>query len=171
MLKLLPVIVALSGLTAGSVFAHSSHIEYARVTKVEPIYRTVATRTPQEVCHTETVHYRGAQRNDQTPVVLGAIAGGALGHALGRNKSNKRVGMAAGAVLGGAVVSDIQRQNNQPAAVHQQRCRVVNSSVQYRQVFDGYQVSYQLRGRHYQTMLDYDPGPRLPVQISVRPGY
>ncbi|MCC5826490.1 glycine zipper 2TM domain-containing protein [Alkalimonas sp.] len=170
-MKMLPVFAALSSLVAGSAFAHANHVEYARVTKVEPVYRTIARHSPQQVCHTEAVHYRGSQRSDATPVVLGAIAGGALGHAMGRNKSNKRVGMAAGAVLGGAVVSDIQRQNNQPATVHQQRCRVVNSSVQYHNVFDGYQVSYTLRGRHYTTMLDYDPGPRLPVQVSVRPGY
>ncbi|MEE2022928.1 MULTISPECIES: glycine zipper 2TM domain-containing protein [Alkalimonas] len=170
-MKMLPVFAALSSLVAGSALAHTQHLEYARVTKVEPIYRTVASHSPQQVCHTEAVHYRGNQRTDTTPVVLGAIAGGALGHAIGRNKSNKRVGMAAGAVLGGAVVSDVQRHNNQPRTVYQERCRVVQSSVQYHNVLDGYEVSYSLRGRHYTTMLDYDPGPRLPVQVSVRPGY
>ncbi|MCH8537937.1 MAG: glycine zipper 2TM domain-containing protein [Alkalimonas sp.] len=170
-MKLLPVIVTLSAIVATPVFAHGQHIEYARVTQVEPIYRTVATHQPRQQCYTETVQYRGHASQDKTPVVLGAIVGGALGHAIGHNKSNKRVGMAAGAVLGGAVVNDVQRQNRQPQVVHQQRCRPINSSVEYRHILDGYEVSYRLRGRNYKTVLDYDPGPRLPVQVRVRPGY
>lgn len=60
--------------------------------------------------------------------------------------------------------------NRQSQRVHQQRCRPTNSSVEYRNVLQGYEVSYRLRGRDYKTMLDYDPGPRLPVQVFVRPG-
>ncbi|MDP4536400.1 glycine zipper 2TM domain-containing protein [Alkalimonas collagenimarina] len=170
-MKLLPVIFTLSAMVTAPAIAYNQPIEYARVTKVEPIYRTIATHRPQQVCHTETVQYRGHTSQDKTPVVLGAIVGGALGHAIGHNKSNKRVGMAAGAILGGAVVNDVQRQNRQSHVVHQQHCRPTNSSVEYRNVLEGYEVSYKLRGRHYQTVLDYDPGPRLPVQVRARRGY
>ena len=33
----------------------------------------------------------------------------------------------------------------------------------------GYRVTYEYHGHLYTTVLPYDPGPRMPVQVSVAP--
>ncbi|WP_333608508.1 glycine zipper 2TM domain-containing protein [Arsukibacterium sp.] len=138
----------------------AQHYEYGRVTQVTPVYRTIAEYHPQRVC---TVHPVSHRSHSATPVVMGAIIGGALGHAVGNNNSNKKVGMAAGAILGGSIANDMRHSTQG----YYEDCRIVNSSVQYRQVLDGYQVSYRYRGQTYHTFTEQHPGNRIALKVTT----
>lgn len=140
---------------------HSAqHYDYGRVTQVTPVYRTITEYRPQQVC---TQTHVSPRSRSATPVVMGAIIGGALGHAVGNNKTNKKVGMVAGAVLGGSIGND---SRHTPQGYYED-CRTVNSSVQYRQVLDGYQVSYRYKGQTFQTFTDQHPGNRIALKVTT----
>ena len=49
-----------------------------------------------------------------------------------------------------------------------QDCRVVEVEREDRRVA-GYDVEYRYRGEVYLSRLDYDPGERLRVRVSVEP--
>jgi uncharacterized protein YcfJ len=163
------------GLAAGSAMAfagHRQHVEYARVTGVEPITETISYNAPREQCWTEQVPVHDAAPRSYTAPIVGAIIGGALGNAAGHHKSNQRVGAVVGAALGASIGRDISYRNaggyRPTAYADEQICRMVDDRA-YREEVIAYRVSYKYHGRHYTTELPYDPGERLPVNVNVEP--
>jgi uncharacterized protein YcfJ len=74
-------------------------------------------------------------------------------------------------VIGGAIGRDIDQRNGPPGRSYEtteRRCRVVDGSYEERQIV-GYDVEYRFRGEIYNSRLDYDPGDRLRVRVSVAP--
>ena len=62
-------------------------------------------------------------------------------------------------------------KNNGPGRTYegtQQRCQVVDGGYQDRRIV-GFDVEYRYRGEVYMSRLDYDPGDRLRVRVSVTP--
>ena len=49
---------------------------------------------------------------------------------------------------------------------HETVCYQSGTTVEYQSVIDGYQVTYQLHGREYTTLMDRDPGPQMPVYVE-----
>ena len=47
-------------------------------------------------------------------------------------------------------------------------CQMVNTASDQRQIA-GYDVEYRYRGEIYESRLNYDPGERLRVRVSVTP--
>ncbi|EHR42172.1 glycine zipper 2TM domain-containing protein [Alishewanella jeotgali] len=161
-MKQLCYAITLAGLTLSSTVHAHGRSEYGRVTDVVPVYSQVPVRHVTQSC---TSHYqRGG--DSSTPAIVGAIVGGALGHAVGNNKSNKRIGLVAGAALGGSVGYDLGKKDR-----YYEDCRPHHNSVQYRQVLQGYQVTYKYRGRYYQTFTEQHPGRTIPLVVSARPAY
>ena len=163
------------GLAAGSAMAWAGrhdHVEYARVTRVEPIYETRSYRAPREECWVERVQTQDAGPRSYTAPIVGALIGGALGNAVGHNKSNQKVGAVVGAALGASVGRDISYRSGggyRPASyADEEVCRTVDDRA-YREEVVAYRVSYKYHGRHYTTELPYDPGERLPVNVNVEP--
>jgi uncharacterized protein YcfJ len=150
----------------------SDDVEYAPVTRVEPIYESREIVRPQEQCWTEHVPVRSNQPHSYTAPILGALIGGALGNSLGHHDSNKKVGTVVGAALGGSIGRDIGYRNSggyQPAAYRdEETCRTVERAS-YRDEVVAYRVNYRYHGRDYITEMPYDPGARIPVQIDVKP--
>lgn len=135
MKKIMCVVGGISLLFSGYTLAdhdddyHSRNYDYARVTHVEPVYRTVYHDVPTRRCYHDSPrrHYGHSGRHgykrysshrhephrdyyhhsSATPTIVGAVIGGAIGNAIGHNKSNKKVGTAVGAILGGAIAHDI----------------------------------------------------------------
>ena len=63
-----------------------------------------------------------------TPVIVSTIFGGAIGNAVGHNKSNQRVGAVLGAVLEHFIGRDIMHSNDSPSSLKKltvQRCETV----------------------------------------------
>ena len=77
------------------------------------------------------------------------------------------VGTLIGAQVGHqAVNGDVQSQ--QTLAGYEEHCRTQHQ-VSYEEVLDGYDVTYEYRGRHYQLVMPYDPGKRIKMRIQFTP--
>jgi uncharacterized protein YcfJ len=149
-----------------------SRFDYAEVIESTPIYRTVEVSVPREECWTEeVVSQRRAHSQSSTPAILGTIIGGALGNAVGHDKSNKRVGTVVGAVLGHSIGRDIV------AATSRGRVTQVETVRQCETVYDhhdeerllGYQVRYRYHDKDYSVRMDDDPGEFVRVRVDVQP--
>lgn len=145
--------------------------DYAKVVSSQPIYQQVAVNRPQQECWTETVAYeRDHGSKSATPMLLGAVIGGAIGHAVG--KHDRRSGTAIGAVLGGSIGHDIGKRGGQKSVEYrdEERCET-RTVTHYEDRLMGYDVTYRYHGETYQTRMDRDPGKRIPVLVNVTPIY
>lgn len=142
------------------------HYGWADVLRVDPVYRVVQVQRPQQDCYqSPVVRQEGGDHTAGT--VLGAVIGGVLGHTIGKG-DGRRAATVLGAVAGGAVGNHVAGQNDRTYEGTETRCRDVNTVSQERRVI-GYDVEYRYRGEVYLSRLDYDPGERLRVRVSVTP--
>lgn len=136
---------------------------------------------------------REETRSTGAGAVLGAIIGGVIGHQFGNSTGGRDRGTIAGAVIGGMIGHGVESEGSRdestrptdsayrraggrggydvervPVAREVERCNVVNDN---REEIRGYDVRYRYASRDYTTRLPYDPGPTLPVNVDVRPGY
>ena len=154
-----------------SVPTENVNFAYADVLRVDPIYEYVEVAQPREECYDERVVTRERGGGDPTGgTIAGAIIGGALGNQVG-DGSGRRAATVAGALIGGAVGRNADKNNGGPDRRYEgteTRCRVVNEAREERRAV-GYDVEYRYRGEVYMSRLDYDPGDRLRVRVSVTP--
>jgi uncharacterized protein YcfJ len=156
---------------AGAVPAENVNFAYADVLRVDPIYEVFEVMEPREECYDERVVTREPGGGDPTGgTIAGAIIGGVLGNQIGSG-SGRRAATAAGAVIGGTVGRNVDQRNGGPDRQYEgteRRCRVINEPREERRAV-GYDVEYRYRGEVYMSRLDYDPGDRLRVRVSVTP--
>jgi len=169
---------------------------YADVISAEPIYREVAIREPREECWTEEERYviqegssghhqhrnRGSRHGGDA--LVGGVIGGVIGNQIGRNGSR---GARAGATVAGAIIGSVianeagsgntHRRNRRHSSGRTEtvygvrpvkRCRTLVDN-RYEQRIDGYNVTYEHRGRRFQTRTRRDPGPTIELRINVEP--
>lgn len=154
--------------------------EYAEVVSAEPIYRTVRIEEPRRECWDERVVYNERRddgywmNNGTAGGLIGAIAGGVVGHQFGSGRG-KKAATALGAVIGAGVGQRVAVENSRPRSSgsyervgYEERCE---TKVQYRteQRVEAYDVEYRYGGRIYNTTWPHDPGNRIPVDVNVRP--
>lgn len=143
---------------------------YADVLRADPVYGRTHASAPREECYDERVMRREPRGGDPTGgTIIGAIVGGALGNTVGKG-DGRRAATVAGAVVGGAVGRNVDRNNGSGRAYSdvQTRCRIVEDGYDQREIV-GYDVEYRYRGDVYMSRLDYNPGDRLRVRVSVTP--
>jgi uncharacterized protein YcfJ len=129
---------------------------YAQVLRATPVHATVRVRVPEQRCARDGGDATGG-------TVAGAVIGGALGHQAGKGDGRK-VATVAGAVIGGAIGRRVDRNNGSAGT----RCRTVEVERDERRII-GYDVEYQYKGDTYMSRVDYDPGSRLRIRVSVTP--
>ncbi|MCI1709143.1 MAG: glycine zipper 2TM domain-containing protein [Chiayiivirga sp.] len=155
----------------GYVSHESVNYGYADVLRADAVYETVRFREPREECYDEPVTVRERGGGDPTGgTVLGAIIGGVVGNQVGSGNGRKAA-TAAGAVIGGAIGRDVDRRNGGPDRVYEsteRRCRVVDVEREDRRIA-GYDVEYRYKGDIFVSRLDYDPGNKLRVRVTVAP--
>jgi len=156
-------------LVATSQAWSESHIDYAKVTHVSPIYETISIREPHRECHLEERIVHRKNHQSATPKIIGALIGGAIGNELGHNKSNKRVGAVAGAILGGSIANDLSHKKHSGSYTKTEKVCHVSHTVRHKKEVTGYDVSYKYRGRDYSTVMDTHPGERIRVAVDVSP--
>jgi uncharacterized protein YcfJ len=139
---------------------------YADVLRSSPVYDNFRSSVPREECYDERVERRGGG-NGAGGAVLGAIIGGALGNQVGKGDGRKAATVA-GAVIGGAIGHDQANRGGDRYDEVERRCRVVDDYREERRIV-GYDVEYRYRGEVYMSRLDYDPGDKLRVRVSVTP--
>ncbi len=140
---------------------------YADVLRVDPVYDRVETSEPSQECYDERVVTRERGGNTTGGTVLGAVIGGALGNQVGKGDGRKAATVA-GAVIGGAIGHNAAKGGDRTYETTERRCRDVdNVRTDHRVV--GYDVEYRFRGEVYNSRLNYDPGDRLRVRVSITP--
>jgi len=153
---------------AGRGHGHNSE-DWARVTHVEPIYRTVTVSEPQRECWTEEVHHAGHGSTGGT--IIGGLIGGVIGHQVGRRINRGRgrhAATVAGAVIGAAVGHGHNSRHGGGYVDYEKRCQT--STVSHTEErLDGYRVSYRYRGRDYTTHTSEHPGRRIRVRVQLTP--
>ena len=148
---------------------HGGFYDYAKVEDVKPIYRMVRVDRPRQECWHEDVVHREPGSRSKTPLVVGGIIGGAVGHQIG-NGRGRDIATVAGALLGASIGNDMRNRNyrDREWVETQQVCREVVDYTEQRQVV-AYEVTYRYQGRRYVTEMDHDPGARVRVEVDVAP--
>lgn len=143
--------------------AEHVNFAYAQVLRVQAVYADVEVPRAVEYCE----NYDRVERNGPRSAggtVLGALIGGAIGNQIGSG-SGRRAATVAGAVAGGAIG---HAAGSETRTSSEHRCHLVEEYVVETQV-TGYDVEYRYRGEVYLSRLDFDPGDRLRIRVSVAP--
>jgi uncharacterized protein YcfJ len=146
------------------------HYGWADVLRVDPIYDQVGADPavqPREECYEEQVEQPAPPDNRAGGTILGAIVGGLFGHSFGHGNgraASTAVGVVAGATVGNAVAA--QQPGDPPRT--ERHCRIVDNPAGPRHIV-AYDVEYRYRGELYTSRMNYDPGDRIRVRVSVTP--
>lgn len=161
--------VLLAAATAAVGSQASTYTDNARVLGVEPQYENVSV--PRQECRSDWVQEaRPAGGRNYGGAVVGGLAGALVGNQVGRGHG-REAATAVGAVVGALMGDNIAQrarwaQPYEPVAREVTSCRTV-SDVQSRIV--GYRVDYEYRGQRFSKLMQEQPGPYLPVRVSVEP--
>ncbi|WP_192458653.1 glycine zipper 2TM domain-containing protein [Musicola keenii] len=135
--------------------------QFAQVLTATPIRETV--RTPRQECNNVTVTHRKPVQDENRLAgsLLGAVAGGVLGHQVGGGRG-RDVATVAGALAGGYAGNQVQgqMQDNDTYTSTQQRCQTVYDKAQ--KVL-GYDVTYRIGDQEGKVRMERDPGTRIPL--------
>jgi len=186
----LAMVLSLASFTASARHYQRDFI-YAPVVDVQPVYRTVRTEQPREVCWDEPVYrdrhrsrYDRSHRRHGNPggAILGAVIGGAIGNRFGKG-NGRDAATFAGAVLGsvvGAQAGSRHRRHDDryrssrygryaetSPVRYRTRCRVERDVVEEERIV-AYDVAYEFEGRLRRTRLDHHPGDRIRLRVDLR---
>ena len=128
--------------------------EVGRVISSVPVIQQVAV--PRQVCTQQQVttqpHKSGAG------ALMGAIAGGTVGHAIGRDGLGTAIG-----IFGGAILGDKIEGAPPPETKNVQTCSTQHF---YESRTVAYNVTYEYAGKQYMVQMPQDPGPTVRLQIT-----
>lgn len=155
------VAAALGVAAVASMDVFSSKPQFAQVLAATPIKETV--KTPRQECRNVTVSHRQPVQDENriTGSVLGAVAGGVLGHQFGGGRG-RDVATVAGALAGGYAGNQVQgkMQERDTYSSTQQRCQTVYDKSQ--KVL-GYDVTYKIGDQEGKVRMERDPGTKIPL--------
>ena len=155
-------VAAALGVTAvASLNVFSSGPKYAQVISATPIKETV--KTPRRECRNVAVTHRRPVQDENriTGSLLGAVAGGVIGHQFGGGHG-KDIATVAGALGGGYAGNQIQgsMQDRDTYTTTQQRCKTVYDKSEK---MLGYDVTYKIGDQQGKIRMDRDPGTQIPL--------
>ena len=172
------LLVIAGNATAGNRHDHGKHdppqgqvlYDYAQVLEVHPYYREVRVTTPQRECWEEPVYHIRKPQKSASGMLVGGVLGGVIGHQIGSGRGNK-LATVAGTLIGahighGVVNGDVEAERS--FAGYEERCKT-RQRISYEEVLDGYDVTYEYRGRRYHVEMPYDPGERIKMRIQIDP--
>lgn len=158
------VAAALGVAAVASLNVFSSGPKYAQVISATPIKETV--KTPRRECRNVAVTHRRPVQDENriTGSLLGAVAGGVIGHQFGGGRG-KDIATVAGALGGGYAGNQIQgsMQDNDTYTTTQQRCRTVYDKSEK---MLGYDVTYKIGDQQGKIRMDKDPGTQIPLDSN-----
>ena len=140
--------------------------DVGRVVRVTPQVEQV--NRPRQECRTEYIQVQQPQQRSAGGAIIGGIAGALLGNQVGGG-SGRAAATAAGAI-GGALVGDrVDNNGNQIGGMQEQAVRQCRTVDHWESRNNGYEVSYDYRGRNYTSIMSEDPGQRIRLRVSVEP--
>jgi len=121
--------------------------------------------------------------------IIGGLIGGVIGNQLGKNSSRgaRNGATVAGAIVGSVIANEARGNEVSRHRRHKRRHeshrtlpqRVVTTRpvehcketmhTSYEQRIQGYNVTYEYRGRTLQTRMKRDPGDQIELQVNVTP--
>lgn len=128
--------------------------EVGRVISSVPIIQQVAV--PRQVCTQQQVTSQPSKSG--AGALMGAIAGGTVGHAIGRDGLGTAIG-----IFGGAILGDKIEGKPAPEVKNVQTCSTQNF---YESRTMAYNVTYEYAGKQYMVQMPQDPGPTVRLQIT-----
>lgn len=156
--------LAMVVLTAGGVTGYQAlkGPTSADVVAVKEVMQTITT--PREECQ-DVVVQKQAPVKDENRVagtVIGAVAGGVLGHQIGGG-TGKTIATVAGAAGGGYAGNQVQKnmQQKDVQTTTEKRCKTINETSQK---LVGYDVTYRMSGKEGIVRTSFKPGATLPVK-------
>ena len=166
------LMIAALGLCALPLAQAVEFEDFGRVVRVQP--RVEQVRMPRQECRTEYVQAPVQQYPQQRSAggsIIGGLAGALIGNQVGGGTG--RVAATAAGAIAGAVVGDRVdndgRYVNQPQQIQEQAVRQCRNVDQYESRTNGYEVTYDYRGRNYTSVMARDPGQRVRLRVSVEP--
>ena len=161
---LLTLTVANAGPRVGEVVgspSSASIMVQARVVSATPVIAQVTV--PHQVCVDEL--RQEPPRSSGAGAILGAIAGGAVGNAVGKG-TGKALTTGIG-IIGGAVVgNNVEMDGRQGTTSTVRRCE---QQASYENRVVAYTVVYEYAGQRYSTQMPQEPGPSIPLQVTLTP--
>jgi uncharacterized protein YcfJ len=147
-------LISAVGLFAVGISCNAQSQEIGRVISSIPIVHQVAV--PRQVCSQQQVTTQ--PQKSGAGAIMGAIAGGTVGHAIGRDGLGTAIGMFGGAILGDRIegVPSAEVKNVQTCSTQ--------SFYENRTV--AYNVTYEFAGKQYNVQMPQDPGPTVRLQIT-----
>jgi uncharacterized protein YcfJ len=166
------LLISVLGLAALPLVQAAEFEDFGRVVRVQP--RMEQVRQPHQECRTEYVQAPVQQYQQPRSAggsIVGGIAGALLGNQVGGG-SGRVAATAAGAIAGAVVgdrVDNDGRNSNQPQQVQEQAVRACRTVDSVESRANGYEVTYDYRGRNYTSVMSRDPGQRVRLRVSVEP--
>lgn len=170
------LITSLIGVSAMSAVSAADFEDFAKVISVNPQVEQI--NRPRQDCRTEIVPVQRQVQTSQPAArsnggaIIGGIAGAIIGRQVGHG-DGRTAATAAGAIIGAISGDRLENSNNAQATTETitteqevKRCRMVDH---WESRTNGYNVTYEYKGRQYTSLLSYDPGTRLRVNVSVSP--
>jgi uncharacterized protein YcfJ len=149
---------AIATLLGAAGLGSAQAAEFANVVSSTPV--TASVPVPRQVCSD------GQQVVPQRPsgagALIGAIAGGVIGHNLGGG-AGQAVATGLGAITGAVIGDSVEAGATPPVEVPVRRCQTVTS---YESRVVGYDVVYEYAGQRHSTRLARDPGAQLAVSVQ-----
>lgn len=149
----LSTVAAASGLFAASASAMDI---LARVISSTPVVQQVSV--PQQVCTTQPMITQAPPSG--AGAVMGALAGGAMGNAIG-DGGGRALATMIGLVGGAMVGNNIEGNRNQVQNV--QQC---GTQTSYENRTTHYNVVYEYADKQYTIQMPSDPGPYVRLQVT-----
>ena len=138
--------------------------QYAQVVSSTPIKESI--KTPRKECRNVTVTHRRPVQDENRIAgsVLGAVAGGVIGHQFGGGRG-RDVATVVGALGGGYAGNQIQgsMQEGDTDTTTQQRCKTVYDKSEK---MLGYDVTYKIGDQQGKIRMDRDPGAQIPLDSN-----
>lgn len=158
------ILVAIMGAGIASFSQAADFEDYARVVSVTPQVEQV--NQPRQQCWVEQVPAQQPHQHGVGGSIIGGLTGGLIGSQFGRG--NGRTAAAAVGAMTGAIVGNRIENDDDRVAYAQpvQRCQMVDH---WETRNNGYAVAYRYRGHTYTSVLPYEPGEQIRVQVSVTP--
>ena len=139
--------------------------DYDNVGKLQEQWAAIkeTVKTPRQECRNVSVTHRRPVQDENRIAgsVLGAVAGGVIGHQFGGGRG-KDVATVVGALGGGYAGNQVQgaMQDNDTYTTTQQRCKTVYDKSEK---MLGYDVTYKIGDQQGKIRMDKDPGTQIPL--------
>ncbi len=137
----------------------------------------------------QTHQYSSSRSHSGSDAIIGGLIGGVIGNQLGKNGSRgaRNGATVAGAIVGSVIANEARGNDVSRHRRHKHRNRNHRTTPQrvvttrpvehcretmhtsYEQRIQGYNVTYEYRGRTLQTRMSRDPGDQIELRVNVAP--